>query len=1472
MRKRIFTLMGGLLIAATTSISLFAEDTSPQQAPQATADDIVENSNLATGFHRHGSWTLYKDDYGNLEWWREGRLEIAIKDGNQSLCNYDMCRGVTTAPWGSYAGEITSVCVYSKEKKINRFGAQAFTGIVIEEFATPREKEYHDGFAEVEDLGYGCFEQAVLPQQATLPSVKTVGAMAFAGVHGNVITLPSVVTVGEDAFDEYGTSIMSDRRHSTIEYIDLGKNVTTIKAGAFNTPSLWKYDDSPSLFIQSPTPPDWQRLYERDAFDVFSGVGHYYEYPFGDKPGTLHAKYETVLGDYRASSLNESSENCKVIVVVPEAYWLTYCDFYHQNHPEVDYGYMSAYYVDGDHKKSGQYASCGRIFRGEPIYEDNTMIGWYYIDDDARLHIGTTDPEKPLPAYTSANAPWKSWLGEYCTRAVLHMSKIAENAFSNGALDGIDYIYIAADSLEIGSNAFSGNTSLKYMDTYWGAGEIPVKIGEKAFYNCSALSALSRNLKTISLGESAFENCAKLMQPSSIEAKDIPVKAFKGCKMLQTGYINFGVMEKIDHQAFEGCNSGYFKQMKFGKNLKSIGGDSFKGCTSLTDIYVESAVVPAAPSTAFSGVMLSQITLHVEGSKYPGYSQHPVWGEMKVDKDKVLPVGGPGYGWSLSSEGILVVYKSTANYASCTDQPWYPYREFITNIIIENGITYISENEFAFPGPGESHVGSVSIPRSCKSIRDNAFRHNDQLQTIYISSVENIGDRAFFGCSNLEIIELGENLKQAGNFVFQGCVKLEKMYDYTLEAAQVGYDFLTGVRDPLYGTSAPARAPKAQAEKGDMPTLYVQDAALCNYLVANGWKDLNFGNTTEHGTIVDNGKFGDGHYILWSDGTLVCSSSNGSDVTLSSAQRTQWKNNVKRIEVIGELTELGNVFQDLSNLEFVALCESVKKLNTTFANCPKLETINLDNVESVGFKCFSNCANLHNAVMPRAKEIGQNAFENTSSLEVVQAGEGCVINYQAFKNSAVRAIDLAGSDLANANAAFDGCNNLKYVAYNGAVVAAGTFKNCTALKTVYLGENVEAVLSKAFEGCTALDSIYSSCPTPPVVAEADEVFKNLTLSEIHLIVPEAYERPYWDAPVWKDMNIGYDKRPAYADLSYPIYIPLGKEGKGTAVIYSYSDGKPMTIDYDGTLPEEAHAQIDRFMPLNERAIVISDNVTAIPAAKNNGMTTHVTASEYLQIGANVKSIGTYALYNNFWNGDNFYIDCYAPVPPTLTATSFNYSLMDEKVGEYGIKEREKVNLYILDDDAVYEKYIHAPYYHYFNIIRSLAPSGAPQLVTVTFVDWDDSRIDEVTVEWGGHAAFPADPVRKGYVFKGWSTTDLNNVKEDITVKAQYYEDMFTVRFFDWDNTLIKEEQVLYGHSATAPEDPVREGYIFTGWGAGWFNVMNNLDIYASYIVEGSQGVEDVQADEQISSKFIYDGQMYIRRGNAIYTIQGQRVK
>ena len=58
----------------------------------------------------------------------------------------------------------------------------------------------------------------------------------------------------------------------------------------------------------------------------------------------------------------------------------------------------------------------------------------------------------------------------------------------------------------------------------------------------------------------------------------------------------------------------------------------------------------------------------------------------------------------------------------------------------------------------------------------------------------------------------------------------------------------------------------------------------------------------------------------------------------------------------------------------------------------------------------------------------------------------------------------------------------------------------------------------------------------------------------------------------------------------------------------------------------------------------------------------------------------------------------------------------------------------------------------------------------------------------------------------------------------------TVTFRDWDDTQIGEvQEVVHGEAAVAPADRVREGYIFTGWSPAFDNVTEDLVVYAQYV-------------------------------------------
>ena len=57
---------------------------------------------------------------------------------------------------------------------------------------------------------------------------------------------------------------------------------------------------------------------------------------------------------------------------------------------------------------------------------------------------------------------------------------------------------------------------------------------------------------------------------------------------------------------------------------------------------------------------------------------------------------------------------------------------------------------------------------------------------------------------------------------------------------------------------------------------------------------------------------------------------------------------------------------------------------------------------------------------------------------------------------------------------------------------------------------------------------------------------------------------------------------------------------------------------------------------------------------------------------------------------------------------------------------------------------------------------------------------------------------------------------------------YTVTFVDWDGKVLNTQSVEHGKSAMAPPNPVREGYVFTGWDKNFSNVTEDMMVTALY--------------------------------------------
>ena len=117
-----------------------------------------------------------------------------------------------------------------------------------------------------------------------------------------------------------------------------------------------------------------------------------------------------------------------------------------------------------------------------------------------------------------------------------------------------------------------------------------------------------------------------------------------------------------------------------------------------------------------------------------------------------------------------------------------------------------------------------------------------------------------------------------------------------------------------------------------------------------------------------------------------------------------------------------------------------------------------------------------------------------------------------------------------------------------------------------------------------------------------------------------------------------------------------------------------------------------------------------------------------------------------------------------------------------------------------------------NEALTLYPVWNTNKYTITFDTNGGSEIAPITQDYGTQIAAPANPTRKGYTFKGWDKEIPETMPaENITVKAQWEINQYTIAFDTNGGSEIAPITQDYGTEITAPDNPTRKGYTFKGW-------------------------------------------------------------
>ena len=102
--------------------------------------------------------------------------------------------------------------------------------------------------------------------------------------------------------------------------------------------------------------------------------------------------------------------------------------------------------------------------------------------------------------------------------------------------------------------------------------------------------------------------------------------------------------------------------------------------------------------------------------------------------------------------------------------------------------------------------------------------------------------------------------------------------------------------------------------------------------------------------------------------------------------------------------------------------------------------------------------------------------------------------------------------------------------------------------------------------------------------------------------------------------------------------------------------------------------------------------------------------------------------------------------------------------------------------------------------------------TITFNTNGGTTISPITQNYNTAINKPSDPTKEGYTFAGWDATipDLMPA-ENITINALWTTNQYTITFDTDGGTTISPISQDYGTSVTAPANPTKTGYTFVGW-------------------------------------------------------------
>ena len=373
--------------------------------------------------------------------------------------------------------------------------------------------------------------------------------------------------------------------------------------------------------------------------------------------------------------------------------------------------------------------------------------------------------------------------------------------------------------------------------------------------------------------------------------------------------------------------------------------------------------------------------------------------------------------WTMSGSTLIISGTDMPNY-SPDNTPWYYQQKDIKKVLIYNGVTNIGD--FAFYNC--SNLTSITIPNTVTSIGGSAFYKCSGLTSITIpNSVKTIGTWAFSDCSGLTSIIIPNSVTSIERSAFSDC------------------SGLTSITIPESVTSIGVNA-------------FANCLGLASITIPNSV--MGIGVDAFSGCYILADKF-------------VNNSNCNCDYNVIDVEQED-----------GLLIKEEEVVRCRPWAVSVIIPNSVTSIRRrAFSGCSGLTSVNIPNsVKSIGDGAFKDCSGLTSINIPNSvTSIGNSAFQHCTGLASITISNSVTsIGEYAFRMcTSLASITIPNPVTSIEKYTFSGCKNLRSIIIPNSVTSIGeyAFDSCVGLTSITIPNSVTSIGKYAFCWCSSLISI-----------------------------------------------------------------------------------------------------------------------------------------------------------------------------------------------------------------------------------------------------------------------------------------------------------------------------------------------------------------------------------------------------------------